>query len=214
MRFWTILLFLSLADATLAAEKCPLNVPAGQVPYYAELYGTSSKDGVLLVNTRIQAEEENLRAALRALQIQHPGVVTLWPERLTKDVVVLEDASFFRLDRSVSSTRTLRLWYTDVANLACLQLEYMVRDHQDPQRWVRKVAWLDPRTLEMQVSVAGHLPTDTDEKPDRVADMAPHIRVEALRRMARYVREARYTLDMQMTKARSIIYKQHDKMVN
>jgi len=214
MRLWMILLCLVLADRMLAAEKCPLSIPAGQVPYYGELYGTSSSDGVLLVNTRIRAEEENLRAALRELQIQHPSVATIWPARLVRDVVILEDASFFRFDRSVSSTRTLRLWYTDATNLGCLQLEYMVRDQQDPERWVQKVAWLDPRTLEMQVSVAGHLPTDTDQTPDRVADMAPHIRVEALRRMARYVREARYTLDMQMTKARSLIYNQHDKMVN
>ncbi len=211
MRFFLLLGFLAVQDLA-AAGQCPLTVPA-QVPFYADLYGSSSAEVIGIVNARISAQETNLRTALSELQAQHEKVVRIWPGRVTEHVVILEDVpSTIFAGRDIATRRTFRFWFAG-AVLTCVQLEYVARDLLDPFRWVQKTAWLDPGNLEMQFSVAGYLPSDTDTRPDRIADMAPHLRVEALERMTAYLREARYSVEMQMTRAEADTFKQQDNMV-
>lgn len=213
MRFFILFCGLLAAHNLSASGQCPLTVPTQGVPFYSDLYGSPSSEMIGIINARITAEESNLRAALAELQAQHEKVVRIWPGKVSEHVVILEDvpAALFG-GRNIATRRTFRFWFA-AAVLTCVQLEYTARDLLDPFRWVQKTAWLDPKNLEMQFNAAGYLPSDTDERPDRIADMAPHLRVEALERMTAYLREARYSVEMQMTRAEAETFKQQDNMV-
>ena len=121
LKFAVFILFLGTASLA-SSPLCPLPVPA-KVPFYDDLYGSSSSEVIGVVNARILSEESNLRSALAELQIQHSRVARIWPARGLSHVIRLEDApSILVSGRQAASRRTLSMFFTG-PDLTCVQLE-------------------------------------------------------------------------------------------
>lgn len=208
MRFLILQILLQLPGG--AASGCPIESRPPS-PYYGELYGGGSAEFVLSTNTRILGEERNLRAALGEIETQQTRVTRVWPGKAGEHELILEDSLALRADRSFITRRKFRFVFTG-SELKCVTLEYTQRDVYNSQGWVRKTAVLDPRTLEMEVRVEGYLASDSDADRDRVSEMAPHLRIQALERMTRYLREARYAIDMKMARAQDNQFRKSDTM--